>query len=70
MDKRAKAGLLNTVNTKLYTVATCNLNQWALDFPGNLERISQARPEVVHVCLSISQLPCITRPPHSRAVHS
>ena len=24
---------------KLVTLATCNLNQWALDFQGNLERI-------------------------------
>mmetsp|Transcript_19477 Transcript_19477/g.27759 ORF Transcript_19477/g.27759 Transcript_19477/m.27759 type:complete len:148 (-) Transcript_19477:61-504(-) len=26
----------------LITVATCNLNQWALDFTGNLERILQS----------------------------
>ncbi|CAM9696941.1 unnamed protein product, partial [Heterosigma akashiwo] len=26
----------------LVTVATCNLNQWALDFDGNLERILQS----------------------------
>jgi NAD+ synthase (glutamine-hydrolysing) len=25
--------------TTLVTVATCNLNQWALDFDGNLERV-------------------------------
>ena len=24
---------------KLVTLATCNLNQWAMDFEGNLERI-------------------------------
>lgn len=24
------------------TVATCNLNQWALDFDGNLERIKES----------------------------
>jgi hypothetical protein len=27
---------------RLITVATCNLNQWALDFQGNLERIKQS----------------------------
>ena len=27
---------------KLVTLATCNLNQWALDFEGNLERISES----------------------------
>eukprot|EP00308_Calcidiscus_leptoporus_P012045 CAMPEP_0119398570 /NCGR_PEP_ID=MMETSP1334-20130426/140909_1 /TAXON_ID=127549 /ORGANISM="Calcidiscus leptoporus, Strain RCC1130" /LENGTH=743 /DNA_ID=CAMNT_0007422437 /DNA_START=11 /DNA_END=2242 /DNA_ORIENTATION=+ len=27
---------------KLFTVATCSLNQWALDFEGNLRRISQS----------------------------
>jgi len=26
----------------LITVATCNLNQWALDFDGNLERIKDS----------------------------
>ena len=25
---------------KLVTLATCNLNQWAMDFEGNLERIA------------------------------
>ena len=29
----------------LVTVATCNLNQWALDFDGNLERILQSCKE-------------------------
>ena len=27
------------------TVATCNLNQWALDFDGNVERIKQSVEE-------------------------
>jgi NAD+ synthase (glutamine-hydrolysing) len=27
---------------QLTTLATCNLNQWALDFEGNLERISES----------------------------
>ncbi|KAK3246447.1 Glutamine-dependent NAD(+) synthetase [Cymbomonas tetramitiformis] len=27
---------------RLITVATCNLNQWAMDFAGNLERISES----------------------------
>ena len=27
---------------KLATLATCNLNQWALDFDGNLERIIES----------------------------
>ena len=27
---------------KLVTLATCNLNQWALDFEGNLERIGES----------------------------
>jgi NAD+ synthase (glutamine-hydrolysing) len=26
----------------LVTLATCNLNQWALDFDGNLERIKES----------------------------
>ena len=30
------------VNTKLFTVATCNLNQWAMDFTGNLKRIEES----------------------------
>ena len=29
----------------LITVATCNLNQWALDFDGNLKRILQSCTE-------------------------
>lgn len=29
-------------SASLVTVATCNLNQWALDFNGNLERIFQS----------------------------
>ena len=37
--KKRKTEVETEVNTKLYTVATCNLNQWALDFPGNLARI-------------------------------
>lgn len=32
-------------NSSLITVATCNLNQWALDFDGNLERILQSCQE-------------------------
>ena len=31
-----------SVNTKLVTVATCNLNQWAMDFTGNLKRIEES----------------------------
>ncbi|GFH51344.1 glutamine-dependent NAD(+) synthetase [Chaetoceros tenuissimus] len=31
--------------SQLVTVATCNLNQWALDFEGNLERILQSCEE-------------------------
>ena len=27
---------------RLATVATCNLNQWALDFDGNLRRIVES----------------------------
>ena len=30
---------------KLVTLATCNLNQWALDFQGNLERILESITE-------------------------
>ena len=30
---------------KLVTLATCNLNQWALDFQGNLERILESIAE-------------------------
>jgi len=30
------------IGNQLITVATCNLNQWALDFNGNLERILQS----------------------------
>ena len=40
---------INTENilsrSSLITVATCNLNQWALDFTGNLERILQSCEE-------------------------
>ena len=30
---------LTPISSSLITVATCNLNQWALDFDGNLDRI-------------------------------
>ena len=30
---------------ELVTLATCNLNQWALDFQGNLERILESIAE-------------------------
>ena len=36
---------MNTNQTNLITVATCNLNQWALDFDGNLKRILQSCEE-------------------------
>ena len=29
-------------SASLVTVATCNLNQWALDFNGNLERVAES----------------------------
>ena len=29
---------------RLVTLATCNLNQWAMDFEGNYNRIRQSRP--------------------------
>ncbi|CAK4517728.1 unnamed protein product [Aphanomyces euteiches] len=32
----------STMNPPLLTVATCNLNQWALDFDGNLARVMQS----------------------------
>ena len=30
------------MSSSLITVATCNLNQWALDFDANLERVIQS----------------------------
>ena len=30
---------------RLATLATCNLNQWAMDFDGNLKRIVQSIQE-------------------------
>ena len=30
---------------RLCTVATCNLNQWSLDFAGNLKRIKRSIDE-------------------------
>lgn len=33
-------------------VATCNLNQWAMDFTGNLERIRQSIAEAKVPCFS------------------
>jgi NAD+ synthase (glutamine-hydrolysing) len=33
---------MSTHHSKLITVATCQLNQWALDFEGNLERIYES----------------------------
>ena len=38
----AAALLHNHASTTIVTVATCNLNQWALDFAGNVERILQS----------------------------
>ena len=32
----------HSIRMKLVTVATCNLNQWALDFDGNLQRIIES----------------------------
>ncbi len=32
-----------TTTSSLITLATCNLNQWALDFDGNVKRIQQER---------------------------
>jgi hypothetical protein len=33
----------------LVTVATCNLNQWALDFDGNMERVLRSCEEAKRV---------------------
>ena len=41
-QKTETAALDLVVNTKLFTVATCNLNQWAMDFTGNLRRIEES----------------------------
>ena len=38
-----------TVAASLITVATCNLNQWAMDFDGNMERIYQSCVEAYKV---------------------
>jgi len=35
----------SSIRKSIITVATCNLNQWALDFDGNLERILQSCTE-------------------------
>jgi NAD+ synthase (glutamine-hydrolysing) len=32
----------NTASQTLVTVATCNLNQWSMDFDGNLQRIAES----------------------------
>ena len=41
--QKTETGALDLfVNTKLFTVATCNLNQWAMDFTGNLKRIEES----------------------------
>ena len=34
--------MMTSTTTNTITVATCNLNQWAMDFDGNLERIWQS----------------------------
>ena len=33
---------ISSIGSSLLTVATCTLNQWALDFDGNLERIVES----------------------------
>ena len=32
----------SSTRRRLATLATCNLNQWALDFSGNLDRVIQS----------------------------
>ena len=39
-----------TSRHRVCTLATCNLNQWAMDFSGNLQRIQQS---IAEVCLSL-----------------
>lgn len=38
------------------TVATCALNQWALDFDGNLERIFKSKPKAAYGAICKMQL--------------
>ena len=38
-----------SVSASLITVATCNLNQWAMDFDGNMERIYESCVEAYQV---------------------
>jgi len=51
------------VQHRLATLATCNLNQWAMDFGGNLERIKesivQARDKGARYRVSASPPPCV-----------
>lgn len=39
---RKKQKTRRFTSSTIVTVATCNLNQWALDFTGNLERVRDA----------------------------
>jgi hypothetical protein len=45
IDTISMAGIDIDGSGSLVTVATCNLNQWALDFDGNMERILQSCQE-------------------------
>ncbi len=56
------------VQHRLATLATCNLNQWAMDFGGNLERIKasivQARDKGARY--RVSAPPCVPHAGSSR----
>ena len=38
-------GAMSNNTPRLVTIATCNLNQWAMDFAGNLERVKESIKE-------------------------
>jgi len=49
--KRPRLAPSDLKSPKLVKVATCNLNQWAMDFKGNLERIKESIKEAkAHGC--------------------
>lgn len=50
---------------RICTLATCNLNQWAMDFAGNLERVQRSITEVRRAVAA-----CMTnQAPHSARSH-
>jgi hypothetical protein len=54
------------MSRRLATLATCNLNQWAMDFQGNLDRIKESlrRARALGATYRVRRSPSPALPPH------